>query len=422
MKPLRVTVLAHGHPELAKGGGEQAAYTLFQLLKERPDVEPVFVARAGRPAIGHDGPFGAFRGRSDEILWSPPGLDWFRYVTQHPGELERHLGELVSALRPDVVHAHHYIGFGVDIFRLLSAELGLPVILTLHEFAAICHNHGQMVKHNRQLCYAESYAECSACFPDFSSAKFFLRKELLLENLAHVSRFVAPSAFLAERYHAWGIPVGRITVKENPLARFPQISAAPARQHEQGQALTIGFFGQFSPFKGLDVLFEAAEIVERQRPGLLRVVLFGANLDLWPADFQKSVEDRLARLRQVITFYGPYRNETVIERMRSVDWVVVPSTWWENSPVVIQEARAAGVPVLCSDIGGMREKVRPGLDGLHFMAGNAVDLAEKLVAIAEHRLWATPGDAPAPAALIDEFVALYGEVAGRDAVAASRVV
>ena len=46
--------------------------------------------------------------------------------------------------------------------------------------------------------------------------------------------------------------------------------------------------------------------------------------------------------------------------MASVDWVVVPSIWWENSPLVIQEAFGYGRPVICSDIGGMAEKVTDG--------------------------------------------------------------
>ena len=43
--------------------------------------------------------------------------------------------------------------------------------------------------------------------------------------------------------------------------------------------------------------------------------------------------------------------------MSEIDWVVVPSRWWENSPLVIQEAFMHGRPVICSGIGGMAEKV-----------------------------------------------------------------
>ena len=64
--------------------------------------------------------------------------------------------------------------------------------------------------------------------------------------------------------------------------------------------------------------------------------------------------------------------------MASVDWVVVPSIWWENSPLVIQEAFLHGRPVICSDIGGMAEKVDDGVNGLHFRTGDPRSLAQAI--------------------------------------------
>ncbi len=71
--------------------------------------------------------------------------------------------------------------------------------------------------------------------------------------------------------------------------------------------------------------------------------------------------------------------------MRDIAWVVVPSVWWENSPMVIQEAFMYGRPVICSGIGGMAEKVQDGVDGLHFRVEDARDLAAKL-----HRAASSP--------------------------------
>ena len=75
--------------------------------------------------------------------------------------------------------------------------------------------------------------------------------------------------------------------------------------------------------------------------------------------------------------------------MAQVDWVVVPSIWWENSPLVIQEAFLHGRPVICSDIGGMAEKVDDGVNGLHFAkVGSPQDLARVLVdAVDTDGLW-----------------------------------
>jgi glycosyltransferase involved in cell wall biosynthesis len=60
----------------------------------------------------------------------------------------------------------------------------------------------------------------------------------------------------------------------------------------------------------------------------------------------------------------------------------MPSIWWENSPVVIQEALRNHRPIVCSDIGGMAEKVRDGVDGFHFPVGNAPALVSLLLSLA----------------------------------------
>ena len=84
--------------------------------------------------------------------------------------------------------------------------------------------------------------------------------------------------------------------------------------------------------------------------------------------------------------------------MSEIDWVVVPSVWWENSPLVIQEAFMQRRPVICSDIGGMAEKVTDGVDGLHFRAGDPQSLADTI-----ERAVGTPG-------LWDRLRAGIGEV------------
>jgi glycosyltransferase involved in cell wall biosynthesis len=56
----------------------------------------------------------------------------------------------------------------------------------------------------------------------------------------------------------------------------------------------------------------------------------------------------------------------------------VPSLWFENAPLTIQEAFQAHLPVVVSDLGGMRELVAEGRGGLRFAPGDAEDLARVL--------------------------------------------
>ncbi len=407
--PLRVAIVSHGHPELSRGGAENASYAQFLALKQRPDIDPVYVARCAPEALGHTGPFAAFRGRSDEILWSPPETDRFRLISSAPDVLQRQLVDLDAHITPDIVHLHHVAGFGADMCRLLPHRPGARTVLTLHEYLSICQNWGVMVKTSGQLCHQSSFSECSACFPAVSAGKFFLRKELLLQNFAHVDAFVAPSEFLRQRYVAWGLEADRVRTIENPLnvgaAHRPPVATA-----SQDGTLRLGYFGQLTPFKGVDILLAAMSLLAPDIVRRVKLVLFGLDLPARTSSNAEQIGEWIERLRGSVINYGPYRNEDVTGLMRSVDWIVVPSIWWENSPVVIQEAKAAGVPILCSNIGGMREKVRPGVDGEHFSVGNPVDLADRIADIALGRLVVKPmADRPGTFS-IDELVGCYYEI------------
>ena len=72
---------------------------------------------------------------------------------------------------------------------------------------------------------------------------------------------------------------------------------------------------------------------------------------------------------------GPCRINEWRAVLHDVDVLVVPSMWIENAPFIIREAFAAGVPVIASDLGGMAEMVRDGVDGLLFPPGDARSLA-----------------------------------------------
>ena len=72
--------------------------------------------------------------------------------------------------------------------------------------------------------------------------------------------------------------------------------------------------------------------------------------------------------------------------MARVDWVVVPSIWWETGPLTVLEAFQHGRPVICSDIGGMAEKVTDGVNGLALPPRRRRQLADVI-----ERAAATPG-------------------------------
>lgn len=352
----RLLVIGHGHPVLSPGGAEAAAYAVHSIARRGllTGWESVFLGRVNRSNLGHDGELGSFRGAADEIIASPPGVDYFFMRSLAPAKLYALLDVVLEAARPDVVHAHHFVYWGLDIFSYFNSRR-VPLVFTFHEYISICQRNGQMLKTNGRLCYSASPAECNHCFPDISSGMFFLRRRMFLESLHQAHTLISPSQFLAGRLSTWSRGALDIKVLENPRDRsaYEPIVAPEALGHNVPH---VGFFGQINPFKGVHILLRAFAIL-KQRNCLVRLRLFGANLDIQEPDFKASIEAQLTELGDIVEFFGPYRNESVIRLMQTCAAVAIPSIWWENSPVVIQEARDAGVRIVASRLGGIEEKL-----------------------------------------------------------------
>ena len=99
-------------------------------------------------------------------------------------------------------------------------------------------------------------------------------------------------------------------------------------------------------------------------------------------EFTPESDEHHARLAELagdnVVFHGRFDNQRLAEIYSELDVLVVPSLWFENSPITIHEAHLLRTPVVASGIGGMAEYVRDGVDGLHFPVGDAGALARVL--------------------------------------------
>ena len=403
--PLRILIASHGHPAITRGGAEIAAYALFRALHATPGVQAWFLgcrphAAGQRLGIAITQPFDA-----PEFVYQPGAFDWFKFANRDaafPAEFR----QLLLELRPDVIHFHHFAFFGVEVFRMAKQVLpNVRVVLTVHEYLLICNAHGQMVTaRDSLLCYKATGEACHACFPERSPADFFLRATYSKMFLGSVDTVVAPSRFLAGRLAAWGLDERRLRVIENLV---PAAAAAPAGSHplDTTRPFSVGFFGQISRLKGIVVLLKAAALLEREHGLSIGFEIHG-EYRAQPPEFQAEFLRVLGEAGSNVRYHGAYWPDQVDALMQTVDLVVVPSIWWENSPVVIQEALRNRRPVVCSNIGGMAEKVRDGQDGWHVPVNDANSLAALLIRLAANRdLVAAMADTMGPSADPDAVLA-----------------
>lgn len=410
MNDVRVLILAHGHPDFSLGGGEISAHEQWMELRRR-GVNAMLLARVDQ-SMSHTGaPFLARRPDGSELLFSIPPVNHFRHSQPHFSTICEAFYNLLDSFRPTAVHFHHYVHLGLELVRAIrNCRPDASIVMTLHEYLAICHAQGQMLKTNGFLCQKAAPLDCNRCFPDISAQDFFMRESFIKSFFELVDTFVCPSAFLRDRYVAWGLPVEKTVVLENGRPSVPRQNVLTTK--DDGVENRFLVLGQLSRLKGTLVLLEALRLLPNHVRSRIAVEIHGS-VQHADENFKSALFDSLKALEGSVRLCGAYLPEHVNGIIRRHGWVIVPSIWWENSPVVIQEAFAAGRPVICSNIGGMAEKVKDGTDGFHFQVSNSHDLAARIEAcVGRRQLWETMSanvrQPPSVESTVDCLLQIYG--------------
>jgi len=411
-KTQKILIIAHNHPHCSPGGAEIFAYDLFKAIRIHSEYQPFFLAAADPNSreLHPDTPFQTLVNAQDEALFWGGSFDYFYQSQQILKFMYLDFRHFLQQLQPDVIHFHHTIRFGVEAIQVAKQILPeVKIVLTIHEFILMCHRDGQMVrKDNEELCKFATPDRCARCFPNHSPPEFKMREEFIKSHLELVDRFISPSYFLAQRFIDWGLPENKMSVLENGR----QIDdPAPYRSLEPGQKRDrFGFLGQINPYKGTLLILEAVKYLVEQNIRDFQVNLFG-NIALGFPEFKAEFLDFLDQYQDFVTYHGAYQQSDIPKLMQLVDWVIVPSVWWENSPLVIQEVFMHQRPIICSDIGGMAEKVADQVTGLHFQVKNAVSLAETMQqGINDLTLWSNLASNIQPRLSIEESAKQHLEI------------
>lgn len=404
-KKHRILVISHGHPDFSLGGGEIAAYNLFKNYLNNRQVENAwFISRKN----GKYGARGVIRRHNpNEYIWEQSTNDWFMMRAENYESLTSWFSDLISALRPTIIHTHHFVHLGLEYIKVIkNINPDIKILMTLHEYLAICANDGQMLKRNNlALCHRANFADCCNCFPDKTPEDFWLRKHFFTTAFEQVDKFIAPSNFLRNRFVEWGIEDQRIVTIEN--GHRPACKNLPRSIGKNEQRNRFGFFGQINPYKGLGSLLEAINKLDYSERKKLVLEIHGANLEFQGDEFQDEINKLIKPLiiEGTVEWHGKYQPHELSSRMANIDWVVIPSIWWENSPMVIQEAFSHGRPVIASNIGGMAEKVRHLVDGYHVNVRNSREFSRVIFACAtNNQLWESLYKNISPPKSYDEIV------------------
>jgi len=425
---MKIVYVSYLHPAVAPGGAQQVAFEMFQAsLKQGHDAYFIAALEANHDeTYGKPGaPIVPVQGEERQYFYFPQYYD-FLHLSVGDWRSVKFFRELIERLEPDVIHFHHYHRVGVESIR--AARLAAPnavICFTFHEMMSICLADGQMVKKgSRDLCHSSSPVACNKCFPDLRPEFFTLRKSRLQAVLNECDVFVFPSEFIAERYIDWALKPEKCVVIANG-----QVNLAgdfDGSQHSRS-VNRFGFFGQFIDNKGVDVILEALLILAREQrvpPAGIIVEINGGNKQYASTPYMEKIVQQVEELRKtqsgkiIVRENGAYGRDQLASRMSSVDWVIVPSTWWEIFGLVVSEAWMFGRPVIASAIAGLKERVVPGVNGFTFPARDSRALADLLTSlIGDEQQWKTVNrsiEAPwTEAEMLEAHLSVWEELAAQ---------
>jgi glycosyltransferase involved in cell wall biosynthesis len=302
--------------------------------------------------------------------------------------LKRSFAAMLDRVRPRLVH-FHALSPGIDAGCAEAVtERGLPLVLTYHTPTLSCAR-GTLMAFGRQVCDGVYRAQrCTSCVAQKLSgssgvatalaavpvamsrlaamhlpgrlgtalglgAAVQRQQDQFQSIIARASRVIAVCEWVREVLLRHGVPADRLLLSRQGLPQRGSDLPAVLPGH---QTLRLCFFGRLDPTKGVDVLLDALAL----SPGLpVRLDLYGVPED--PA-YQTRLQARIASDPRCV-LKAPVPSAGVLQSMQEYDAVVVPSQWLETGPLVVLEAWAAGRPVIGSNLGGIAELVRDGVDG-----------------------------------------------------------
>lgn len=283
----------------------------------------------------------------------------------------RLLREAVREFRPDVVLVHNVFPVGsLGLYRLLR-DLGIPVVQYIHNFRPFsvngyCWAGGELVDAGLRRNFWPEIVRGSWQQSRLKTACYAAVIQLghQLGVWGSIEGWVAISEFMRDKFVEGGISAERIRVIPHSWKLVNEAEPPPGAQAGDGKHLL--FLGRITEEKGLRVLADAWEQVEKSRSDGRMIVAGEGPLLEW---FRERTAG-CSRL-EAIGFAGGERKAQLIRDARAM---VVPSVWWEPLGLVAYEAYDYGKPVLAARSGGLAEIVEDQVTGWVHRPGEVAEL------------------------------------------------
>lgn len=281
-------------------------------------------------------------------------------------EVARALRKILLALPADntVVHLHSWSKALSGSAVHVAHKHRFKIVGTLHDFFVVCPNGGLYDYPTRKACTLQPMSK--SCMSQNCDSRAYAHKvwrvlrQMIWRRIAGIPQafdcVVAVSDFSIKKIAKWLPRANVVEVIEN----LPIVLPCELRPLEQRAAII--YAGRVAAEKGVDLYLNACSLAKVQAEVCGDGPMLPELKAAWPQ----------------AQFAGWVPPQVLQQRIGKALALVVPSLCYETYGMIAAEAAAAGVAVIVSDHGAAATLVEDGVTGLHFRAGDAKDLAEKM--------------------------------------------
>jgi glycosyltransferase involved in cell wall biosynthesis len=379
---MKILVLSDAFPPDVTGGAARVALTQCQALQQLGHQVHVLSTRRSNsePADSEINGIPVHR-----LAISYP-MRWQAYLSLYNPAAASGVRRLISAIQPDVIHAHNIHAYLTYGSLAIAKRSGLPVVLTLHDLMTIAYQKfdsyidpGWQHIPDRFDYQINPWSQMKLQrFRYFPLRNFFIR--LILRRC--VDAAISPSAALLEVLEANGLRLRRMVCVPNGVnsAEF-ESSAQEQAEFRSEYNLTgkgvILLAGRLNAAKGALQMLKAMPRIIAKAPQAMLLVLAPPDRS---GEGMSAIAESLG-IGHYIRFAGWLSGRKLAAAFGAADVCVVPSVYFDNFPTVNLEAMAAGTPVVATCFGGSREVVAEGETGFIVNPFNIEMLAQRIITI-----------------------------------------
>ncbi|PCJ18941.1 MAG: hypothetical protein COB02_09405 [Candidatus Cloacimonadota bacterium] len=351
---MKVLKVIHGFPPDYMAGSEVYSYHLVkELIKQK--IETFVFTRVENE---FDENYKLYNECFENIniqRVNKPKRDYLYSDKFFDENMDKIFKNYITRINPDIVHFGHLSHLSTNLIKIVK-ELNIPIVYTIHDFWLFCVK-GQMINELGKICTKPSNSNCLKC-SNYVVDELEVKKTLSHMNniISFIDIFTSPSKTLKDFFISQGVKKDKIKYLKYGFNTKKIIYNK--KVFTKDSKIKFGFMGRVIPVKGIKILIDTFKELKNEK-----LLIYGSI-----GSQKRYLETKNIR------FKGKYDNNSINEVLGEIDVLIVPSIWYENAPLVIQEAFLAGIPVITSDIGGMSELVQDGINGFTFSVGSSKDL------------------------------------------------